>query len=441
MADSPATVFRLRAEALEAELAAAKSRIGELEQERDRLAESLREINTGVGDAADMIAEKALMGESCDTPEGRTVGLIDSLITVSRIAAERIEAYDDEIPESVIAALKDLFANSTIRFLLSFGGNAEYSTSEFRALQDNFISDLQAQLQAVQKELAAIKSPDLRKEQLVHGMNCAAWHSEHGQEINGEDCTCGLRLRIYVQTEQTLHAAWRKRAEEAEGQLAAATEASASWKSACETHAESISLLIDQKMGLTRTIDTLKEVNQELGVNTIGLERDRADLRTTAEVLSNAVQGLRKELQAVTQERDEDRIAMGYLSGYEEQCEILQDQLAAVTQERDAARKNFDDIKAVLIGNYNEPVAQLQAQLAAVSQERDHGKAERENIRVMYWRMVDVKDGTIAQLQAHNKTLRDALVSLHYNCSACRLGTRCSIGDLLALTEEAQPKT
>lgn len=29
-------------------------------------------------------------------------------------------------------------------------------------------------------------------------------------------CTCGLEFRIQLQTEQTMHAAWRKRAEEAE---------------------------------------------------------------------------------------------------------------------------------------------------------------------------------------------------------------------------------
>lgn len=35
-----------------------------------------------------------------------------------------------------------------------------------------------------------------------------------------DDCTCGLQWRIQLQTEQTLHAAWRKRAEEAEAELA-----------------------------------------------------------------------------------------------------------------------------------------------------------------------------------------------------------------------------
>lgn len=86
------------------------------------------------------------------------------------------------------------------------------------------LDQLQAQLQAVTGELASIKSPDLKKEKLVHGMNCSAWHSEHGQEVNAEDCTCGLRFRIFVQTEQTLHAAWRKRAEEAETSLQAVTQ-------------------------------------------------------------------------------------------------------------------------------------------------------------------------------------------------------------------------
>ena len=42
------------------------------------------------------------------------------------------------------------------------------------------------------------------------GMNCACLSGEH------EHCTCGYEWRVKLQTEQTMHAAWRKRAEEAE---------------------------------------------------------------------------------------------------------------------------------------------------------------------------------------------------------------------------------
>lgn len=49
---------------------------------------------------------------------------------------------------------------------------------------------------------------------LDHRSPCSAgWDLE-------ADCTCGLMHRIHLQTEQTMHAAWRKRAEEAEAQLA-----------------------------------------------------------------------------------------------------------------------------------------------------------------------------------------------------------------------------
>lgn len=44
-----------------------------------------------------------------------------------------------------------------------------------------------------------------------HGMNCPATNP-----LNEEDCTCGLRWRIELQTEREMHNAWRKRAEEAE---------------------------------------------------------------------------------------------------------------------------------------------------------------------------------------------------------------------------------
>ncbi len=43
-----------------------------------------------------------------------------------------------------------------------------------------------------------------------HGMNCAY------RADSDEPCTCGVVLRIALQTEQTMHTAWRKRAEEAE---------------------------------------------------------------------------------------------------------------------------------------------------------------------------------------------------------------------------------
>jgi len=39
----------------------------------------------------------------------------------------------------------------------------------------------------------------------------------------GWDCSCGQQDRIDLATEQTMHAAWRKRAEEAEAELAAMT--------------------------------------------------------------------------------------------------------------------------------------------------------------------------------------------------------------------------
>lgn len=47
-------------------------------------------------------------------------------------------------------------------------------------------------------------------------MNCSAlgnWDAE---------CTCGLEWRIQLQTEQEMHNAWRKRAEEAEKELSEA---------------------------------------------------------------------------------------------------------------------------------------------------------------------------------------------------------------------------
>lgn len=53
---------------------------------------------------------------------------------------------------------------------------------------------------------------------LTHTRSCPAL-------TNGDDpCTCGLEFRIQLQTEQTMHAAWRKRAEEAEQKTAQQAE-------------------------------------------------------------------------------------------------------------------------------------------------------------------------------------------------------------------------
>lgn len=57
-----------------------------------------------------------------------------------------------------------------------------------------------------------------RESGLFHTQSCPAWRNEHGVEVHRTDCTCGLRYRIELSTERTMHAAWRKRAEEAEAE-------------------------------------------------------------------------------------------------------------------------------------------------------------------------------------------------------------------------------
>lgn len=48
-----------------------------------------------------------------------------------------------------------------------------------------------------------------------HAMNCAAWLDRQGNDC-GDPCTCARTQRMMLSSEQSLHAAWRKRAEEAE---------------------------------------------------------------------------------------------------------------------------------------------------------------------------------------------------------------------------------
>ena len=55
------------------------------------------------------------------------------------------------------------------------------------------------------------------EETMKHSMNCGATGFD-GYDVG--ECTCGLTWRIQLRTEQEMHAAWRKRAEEAEKELA-----------------------------------------------------------------------------------------------------------------------------------------------------------------------------------------------------------------------------
>lgn len=60
---------------------------------------------------------------------------------------------------------------------------------------------------------------------MTHSRNCPAL-----MPLSDSDCTCGLTCRIALQTEQTMHAAWRKRAEEAEVLIAEVAAAGREWR-------------------------------------------------------------------------------------------------------------------------------------------------------------------------------------------------------------------
>lgn len=66
--------------------------------------------------------------------------------------------------------------------------------------------------------LPALERPVSPDAPLKHSMNCGALGFDG---YDAGECTCGLDWRIKLQTEQEMHAAWRKRAEEAEKEIAA----------------------------------------------------------------------------------------------------------------------------------------------------------------------------------------------------------------------------
>ena len=70
-------------------------------------------------------------------------------------------------------------------------------------------------LAALEAENKRLRNPVTLTDTLTHSRTCSA-----GYDLDS-DCTCGLDYRVQLQTSQTLHAAWIKRASEAEQQVAA----------------------------------------------------------------------------------------------------------------------------------------------------------------------------------------------------------------------------
>lgn len=68
------------------------------------------------------------------------------------------------------------------------------------------------------------KAPVVLDDPIDHRRNCPAWTNAEGYEVNGEDCTCGKRWRIDIQTLHELKAAWEKRAYESEAEVASLRE-------------------------------------------------------------------------------------------------------------------------------------------------------------------------------------------------------------------------
>jgi hypothetical protein len=74
----------------------------------------------------------------CKSKEGVLIGLLDSIMTVATVAAERLRRMDtDDMRDEIGAALEDLYRNRALRFLMSFNGNLVYGDEpehvEFKA--------------------------------------------------------------------------------------------------------------------------------------------------------------------------------------------------------------------------------------------------------------------------------------------------------------------
>lgn len=130
------------------------------------------------------------------------------------------------------------------------------------------------------------------EERAKHGMNCAY------RGNNEEACTCGYELRSALGTEQEMHKAWRKRAEEAEkesaglrAQLAAAekraTEAERYLRMAC-------ALVCEIDLGTeSPSLEQLRAVlSPELGDMYLAIEANKNEKDAAAQAVAEVLERL-----------------------------------------------------------------------------------------------------------------------------------------------------
>lgn len=129
---------------------------------------------------------------------------IEVVTNCNQLKSEQVER-----PELPAGAYKDKFGD--IRWV-------ETGEKVERQLLDalSLISQLEQEKDALHGMMKL--TPEQLAQPLTHEMNCSAFTAPSGFEINAEDCTCGYRFRIQVQTEQNIRAAWTKRAMEAEAE-------------------------------------------------------------------------------------------------------------------------------------------------------------------------------------------------------------------------------
>jgi hypothetical protein len=106
----------------------------------------------------------------CKSEEGILVGLIDSILTVATIVSARLQELDSEkISKSVLEALADLFQDSDLRFVISFGGNRQYGDSSF---VESIFPERDQTIAELQKALAAMVALD------HDGSDCVGVHPD-----------------------------------------------------------------------------------------------------------------------------------------------------------------------------------------------------------------------------------------------------------------------
>jgi hypothetical protein len=236
---------------------------------------------------------KQLIVQLADRAEGEARALVEALSC--KLGFGHVSSLPQEQPASDLERIQSSYSSG------SQSGAQDQPTAAAPQTDAELVEDLcEAQfkkgaatnIRSVLSRLVPAKEPTAAPqtdadvvETLTHGRTCSA-----GYNLDAE-CTCGLQYRIHLQTEQTMHKAWRKRAEEAEAALAVVRAHDGERFS--KEQLERIDYAIRDNY-IAHGMNANKQFREQV-LARLGPDKEHTSLRDACQVLENARQQAGKE--------------------------------------------------------------------------------------------------------------------------------------------------